>query len=1680
MKKGSIVTILVVLTIFLVSSAFAVDSASSFVTGLDNLARVVDLNNDGQKDFLAFADKIDTRASPIELYLQNDGVFPSSPTVLDSRNLDRCSLSYNDYNNDTFLDIYYTCFDSGDNLVSNLLTYNGSSYSNSSFSNLTTQTLSSNSYGDTVFLDFNNDNLGDILSCFHGTNSLTFFQSNGTNFTQKDSGISTSTYISDSEFTNCFLLPLDFDADGDVDIITYTYDANSYSLYNNTFCDLTSCSDKAVPFTLVTAENATNQAFFADKKIKHLQAFDSNQDGFSDLYYIVDTNNGSGSTRNISFGYQLNNKLNQDFTPSISTPEIKSVRYIRNTTTYVNFSWENYSENYDYIEILLNTSIYNISSRTDLSATSYNLNISSSDTVIGDYFVSNYDLHAGYGNMLKRDRINLSLAPQCYNYSSQAIAPSKLKSLVSAPTGYPIEVTVNQSTFPIEFCDGYDNDCDGLVDENSVFYFPDGSNVTINFNQDGDNNPYTNNPSVPRYSTFTSGGYSVTFSCVPLKDNFFSNTPDNEFYDPDDEDSSIKCGKNVRQCDSSIVNQDTSSSSGGRSSSSFISLDSGTEGADDTTEEPEGNDNSDTTNVSPPESNNQGSSDDDSSYSETKTINKLIESLTANSLRHTQTIQYTRGSTIVQEQIRNIGLFPQDFKLVITVPKEITELATNINSRTEFDIIEMDPVIQFSAEDIQSYDSFVVQYTFPNNVPEELLNQITHDIIPENPDEQDYAQIEKQINDTKEALNITQRVETKDNQTIYTIDLNLDDQAKLTNVSIYQEIPKCLLEIINEHVAESDVNFEVVEADPLIVWHFDELLNTQKIQLAINAVADEACTDQAITVALAKQIVYSQSEIDYQNVAFALLFIPLIAVLLILADIFTRHEKHEKKEINTLVHYIKTHLHKGIPLWEIKQHLLNKGHHVDDVEEACNLNSNNTLHKHFLHFNISIHEFLLVFLIIINILDFAEFLPGDIDYFKKILSWVILGYLLHRISITSLLLGKKFPHIDLLLIFSFFALTLKNLVGFAKTAIDEVHLVQDLYAFIWRHNQVFEVYFFLAGLAGIMLATILISREEARAPSLINSIVKHQNYIKRFIFTHALLLIFFISVFNLMFEWLAIAVDAFILITTIAIVIFLAIKHHKRFRPAELVEEIAEDAEKLYEKVLNLFHYTKYLPLAFSAMLILYVLTEIANYLIPYLTGIYDIIYFGNFGRSHMPLFSIEHFLDPAKSLFASQIQNLATLDISFVLIAYVFNIIAMVYLLTLPARYWWNHYVQKEKPIVEKTHFLLNPVELSLFVASLVVFFTRPIFTITTLRTYDLIGGENTLVGVDILTQPILLQNLHIVLLFALGSAIVAFVLEKIWKKPTSDIILLFSFGFFTYYVYLFFLTQKDYYLETIATLLFTQPVIAVYLTLFAAFTFFFIYILGYLMVAYLYMPSGLQHVLFTFPVLKTMLKHQHLHHIEHVNHSNDKVKSVEDYVKKSLASDHELFRIVEHLEEKGYDLDFIESIIHDVVPDKKLIEGFDHFKHYHHNKEILHALHRYIKQEYKKRDLKDIIDEVLSRTFTVKDAVAGLQRLHTLHHSNGELRMELAKDPLKVKQVLKKHPSPESTIIATLKTFDTIPADELTIHVVHRLHRKYHNVNDIITHTEKFRFGEEDIRIALKHIAAKNDFDEEIMKYV
>jgi hypothetical protein len=967
----------------------------------------------------------------------------------------------------------------------------------------------------------------------------------------------------------------------------------------------------------------------------------------------------------------------------------------------------------------------------------------------------------------------------------------------------------------------------------------------------------------------------------------------------------------------------------------------------------------------------------------------VLEQLLTNSFRHTRTFQVAAGRTLVTEKITNLYPMEQDIALELDIPKDIAENTDHITKITDFYIIQYDPEIGFKKE-IPAFGSGVFQYSFGKTLDEGDISRIAPEIILSAQEPQ--QKIEQQIEKTKEVTNLTLRYESdaKTNKTKIVIDIDVDKHAAMYNVSVFQEIPKCLVEIINEQMIESNNrNFEIINADPLIVWHFDNILDAKQIQFTIDAIADENCTNQLQALTVAKQIILMKKaeSIDYFNVWMTVSIIPILALIMVIFSILSSKVSHQDEEINKLTDYIRRHYKHGFSKAKIREKLIAEGYPPARIDQCLNLHTSGKVHYWLHRLEIGFEEMILAILILLNILDFAQLLPGDVDFLKKIISWVLLSYVLYKASITEVLLGTRKRLLDAILLLAFFSLTFKNLISFAKVAWQEVNYVLDLYSFLITHNIIFEVYVFIAGITAIILISMYISFfVPLKTPSLLSTMhVKDGKaeglwqLIVRFFAVHISLLVFFVIVFNLMMEWLAIAVDALIIVLTLIIMAVLIIKHHKKIRVAEFMEETSEFAESFYEKFIGLFHYKKTLYLGISGMLILHALTEVGNFVVPYLTGVYNPLYFGNFNIGHMPLFSWRE-----TSLFMLQSASMPILVKTAIAAAYILNIIALIFMLVLPALVWGNYFAHRKLPVLEKLNFritnshIANCLLFSAFMSSLFVFLARPVFQLK-----SLLGGES-LAGVDILTREIALANLHNILLIALGVAALSFVASFYYEKLMNFIIPPISFGFFAYYIYLFARSIFTYNLTQFAILSRTNAFMAAYMFIFGAISLLILYGLGMLINSYLYAPSWLKKTMHIAPFLNRFFQKHNLHHIhfyhKHRDEAHDtKEKALEDYILKSLDSGHELFYAVEHLVDHHWPIELIEEAINKVKKQNKYKIEVKHISHYHHNKEKVHELADWIKKMYKEHAMKDIIDIAGKSKWTEDDIILAF---HVLKH--------------------------------------------------------------------------------------------------
>ena len=215
-----------------------------------------------------------------------------------------------------------------------------------------------------------------------------------------------------------------------------------------------------------------------------------------------------------------------------------------------------------------------------------------------------------------------------------------------------------------------------------------------------------------------------------------------------------------------------------------------------------------------------------------------------------------------------------------------------------------------------------------------------------------------------------------------------------------------------------------------------------------------------------------------------------------------------------------------------------------------------------------------------------------------------------------------------------------------------------------------------------------------------------------------------------------------------------------------------------------------------SGILVLHLLTDIGNFIVPYLLGIKDLLYFSQLGAGHATIYSLINAELAAHSGFV-------------VAWIYFFNAIAMILLLLTPAYIWYKLY--------KESGFTISKFELGIFFTSVFVFIFSPAFKIQQITAKGLIG-------VDIITQKAVENSiLHPVVVLIASMIILAAILIMERSHPLKSLLIVLMIVcidiFFAYYIFHFFINVTNYYLRTISILLSSSEIlIAFYLFLFFA----------------------------------------------------------------------------------------------------------------------------------------------------------------------------------------------------------------------------------------------------------------------
>ena len=462
-----------------------------------------------------------------------------------------------------------------------------------------------------------------------------------------------------------------------------------------------------------------------------------------------------------------------------------------------------------------------------------------------------------------------------------------------------------------------------------------------------------------------------------------------------------------------------------------------------------------------------------------------------------------------------------------------------------------------------------------------------------------------------------------------------------------------------------------------------------------------------------------------------------------------------------------------------------------------------------------IEEIILVFLILFNVLDFFEILPADLDYVKKVITWTALGYLLYKASLTKIFFNNPNKYVDILLILSYFMLIFKNIIIFSSGLIEEFVIFYDFQKFIVDNASLLELYFLIIGSILILLIAIYSAFFiDVKKPSLMHIIHEEgkpnnlYKFIIRIITIYLVYIAFFVVVFNLIMEWLAIAIDAPLIMLAILFYLFIVIRHYKKYSTETLLYKIGEFGEKFYEKFISLFHYKKTILLGISGMLVLHLLTDALSFIVPYIFILKDTLYFSQLGAGH----------DALIPLFLEQITSMPILEQFSLFFVYLLNTIGILILLLLPSFFWYIAFTKKK--------FNISKFKASIIMTSISIFLIAPIFEITRLT-------NKAILGVDIKTSfaSTIFNNFFQVLFFAFIVFILTYLFLDNYKKYVLHIMMVIILLFFTYYIYLFFTSLLIYYIDIIRTLFNTSRfILSLHFLIFFAINILF-YVMGFIM---------------------------------------------------------------------------------------------------------------------------------------------------------------------------------------------------------------------------------------------------------
>ncbi|MBI2653891.1 right-handed parallel beta-helix repeat-containing protein [Candidatus Woesearchaeota archaeon] len=155
--------------------------------------------------------------------------------------------------------------------------------------------------------------------------------------------------------------------------------------------------------------------------------------------------------------------------------------------------------------------------------------------------------------------------------------------------------------------------------------------------------------------------------------------------------------------------------------------------------------------------------------------------------------------------------------------------------------------------------------------------------------------LDKYFNFTRENLEITREIAYNETDRSTQIKLNLKPKKTLLNVSVYEKIPKCVSNYVNE-ILFITAGYEVINDEPLILWAFAKVDKEEEISYKVSKRIDEECKNLLTAFGIATGFEEFEEKTEEKRKSnYLVIALVIILFALILNYLYKKQHKKFKK-----------------------------------------------------------------------------------------------------------------------------------------------------------------------------------------------------------------------------------------------------------------------------------------------------------------------------------------------------------------------------------------------------------------------------------------------------------------------------------------------------------------------------------------------------------------------------------------------------------------------------------------------------------------------------------------------------------------------------------------------------------------------------------------------------------------